>query len=143
MAHELLSIPVFLTCFHWSFPSLTATTTVLAADCFSSGNNGFSAAQFQQVANQVCSVGPDAQIQFGTTGFPFYWPRIIQGHYEGTAKVHCRVRALDISLQVIDWVYRCVHHIISQCVVGSGRNGGRWDWSYNGVEAHYWIQGFN
>jgi hypothetical protein len=73
-------------------PSIFAIPSALAANCYGSPNPGFSVADFQQVANQVCSVGPNAQQQFGTTGYPNNYPLIIQAGYNGTEKIHCQVR---------------------------------------------------
>ncbi|KAH8122465.1 hypothetical protein ACSS6W_008142 [Trichoderma asperelloides] len=94
---------------------LLAIPAALAADCYGSGNPGLPASDFQQVADQVCNVGPDASAQFGNN--------VIQAHYEGNAKIHCR---------------DAFSNIISQCV--GSRNGGQWTWNYNGVQELYYIQ---
>ncbi|RFU73922.1 hypothetical protein TARUN_8303 [Trichoderma arundinaceum] len=96
---------------------LLAIPAALAADCFGSGNPGVSTSDYQQVASQVCNVGPDAVFQVGGN--------VVEAHYEGNAKIHCN---------------DAFNNIISQCIQGSGRNGGQWTWNDGRVQELYWIQ---
>lgn len=71
--------------------SLLVIPAALAADCYGSGNAGFSVTEYQQTAAQVCNYGPSASLVFGDTGFPNYYRRVVEASYSGTAKIHCWV----------------------------------------------------
>ncbi|KAL7946846.1 hypothetical protein V8C42DRAFT_364134 [Trichoderma barbatum] len=95
---------------------LLAIPAALAADCYGSANPGLPSSNYQQVADQVCNGGPDAKARFGNN--------IIEAHYQGNAKIHCR---------------DAFSNIISQCI-GESRNGGQWKWDDGNVQELYWIQ---
>ncbi|KAL6872826.1 hypothetical protein J3F83DRAFT_731107 [Trichoderma novae-zelandiae] len=99
--------------------SLLAVPAALAADCYGNGNPGLSASDFQSVADQVCNVGPE--VDTWVNGHQ------VQAVYQGNAKIHCR---------------DAFSNIISQCVSGSGRNGGQWTWDDGNVQELYYIQAF-
>lgn len=72
--------------------SIFAIPSALAAICYGNPNPGFSVAQFQEVAAQVCNEGPNAQQNFGTTPPPTKNLLTIEGSYSGSAKLNCWVR---------------------------------------------------
>ncbi|KAK1768232.1 hypothetical protein QBC33DRAFT_569268 [Phialemonium atrogriseum] len=106
---------------------LLALPAALAADCYGSGNAGFSVTEYQQTAAQVCNYGPSASLVFGDTGFPNYYRRVVEASYTGTEKLHC---------------WDAFNNIIAQCVQGSGRNGGQWTWDYGSDHEKYYIQSY-
>ncbi|KAN0086407.1 hypothetical protein V8E54_000095 [Elaphomyces granulatus] len=105
--------------------SIFAIPSALAAFCFPNPSTGFSAEQFQVVADRVCGEGPTYEQQFGTSGYPYDYRMMIYGNYSGTVKLQCK---------------DAFANIISQCVEGQGVNGGLWDYSYYNDQETYYLQ---
>ncbi|KAL2822634.1 hypothetical protein BJX63DRAFT_427193 [Aspergillus granulosus] len=105
---------------------LSAGHAALAANCYGSGNPGLSVSDYQEAAAGICNGGSSINYSFGNTGYPNYNPLQIEASYSGSEKAHC---------------WDAFNNIISQCVQNEGRNGGEWDYNYNGDNEKYVLQG--